>query len=405
MKKTLIIARHEFSQVIRRKGFYLITLGLPFVAFLGLFINNIVQDIDKEPATPDHQNIGYVDYTGVFAGHTEQPNLNFIPYSDEEQARQDLIAEEIDEYFVIPEEYLQIGGVDRYTPERELEVPVETWYQIRDFLLNNLLADEVSDDLLNRAKTPVLLTSWHVDETGQISEPPDELQAILVPYIFGLLFIMSIFMTSGYLMYSVTEEKENRIMEVLLSSVSVKQLLTGKIIGLGASGLIQIIIWLLTIRIFLEVGSVDIEALNDIDFPPSILLFGVIYFLLGYGLFSILYAGLGSMSSSPRESQQMVGIFVMPAVVPLILMSVIGEHPEGGIAQALTFIPITAPTTAMMRLANTNIPSWELALSIALLMGSIALGLWLVARVFRAYLLMYGKRPTIKELVRTLRQT
>ncbi len=111
------------------------------------------------------------------------------------------------------------------------------------------------------------------------------------------------------------------------------------------------------------------------------------------------------MAPNPRESQQMVGIFVLPAVTPLMFMSVIGEHPEGGLAQALTLIPITAPTTAMMRLANVNIPPWELGLSIALLMGTIASGMWLVARMFRAYLLMYGKRPTLKEIARTLRRT
>ena len=403
MKKTMIIARHEFLQVVRRKGFYLLTLGLPFIAFVGLLINDVVQDIDKEPDIPAHQYIGYVDGIGLFNSYTEEADLTFIPYPNQSLARQDLIAGEINEYFVIPENYLDIGLVDRYTAERELEVPLKTWHQIRDFLLNNLLASEVSEELLNRVKNPVLLNSWHLDETGEVSEPPDELQAILVPYFFGLLFIMSIFMTSGYLMHSVTEEKENRIMEVLLSSVSVNQLLRGKIIGLGIAGLIQIIIWLVTIRIFLEVGSVEISALEDIEFPPSMLLFGVVYFLLGYGLFSVLYAGLGAMSTNPRESQQMVGIFVMPAVVPLILMSVIGENPEGSIAQALTFIPITAPTTAMMRLANINIPPWELVLSITLLASSIALGFWLVAKMFRAYLLMYGKRPTLREVARTLR--
>jgi len=404
MKKTFVIARHEFFQVVRRKGFYLITLGLPFIAFLGLFINDVVQDLDKEPEIPEHQTIGYVDDTGIFIEYTEQTDLTFRPYSDHDQAREDLLSGEIEEYFIIPGDYLKSGMVDRYTTERELEVPAKTWYRIRDFLLDNLLAGEVSEDLLNRARTPVILNSWHLDETGEVSEPPDELQAILLPYLFGLLFIMSIFMTSGYLMYSVIEEKENRIMEVLLSSVSVNQLLRGKIIGLGAAGLIQIIIWLLTIMFFLRVGSVNVSALEGIEFPVGMLVFGVIYFLLGYGLFSVLYAGLGAMAPNPRESQQMVGIFVLPAITPLILMGIIGEHPEGTVAQVLTLIPITAPTTAMMRLANINVPPWELALSILILMGAISLGIWLVARMFRAYLLMYGKRPTIKEIMRTLRQ-
>ena len=158
MKKTIIIARHEFLQVVRRKGFYLITLGLPFIAFFGLFINDIVQNFDKEPDTPDHQNIGYVDNTGIFAGHAEQADFTFIEYDEQDMARQDLMYETIEEYFVIPEDYLQSGIVDRYTTKRELAVPTKTWYHIRDFLLNNLLANEVNEDLLNRAKNPVMLS-------------------------------------------------------------------------------------------------------------------------------------------------------------------------------------------------------------------------------------------------------
>jgi ABC-2 type transport system permease protein len=403
MRKTFIVVRHEFFQVVRRKGFYLITLGLPFIAFMGLLINDVVKDMDGEPQAPEVQTIGYVDKAGMFRAYTEQSSVTFIAYSDDDTALQAVLSGEIEEYFIIYENYLEDGVVERYTTEKELEVPAQTWYRIRDFMLNNLLASEVDTQLLERAKHPLVMNSWYLDESGQVSEPPDELQVILLPYVFGLLFIMSIFMTSGYLMHSVTEEKENRIMEVLLSSVSVHQLLRGKILGLGAAGLIQIIIWLMTIMIFIRIGSVNISALEDIEFPARIVVFGIIYFILGYGLFSVIYSGLGAMSPNARESQQMVGIFVLPAVVPLMLLGVIGEHPEGVVAKALSFIPITAPTTVIMRLANISIPVWEIGLSIAILLGSIILGMWLVAKIFRAYLLMYGKRPSVMEVMRALR--
>ena len=404
MNRALIIAKHEFFQVVRRKGFYLITLGLPLIAFLGLFVNNLVQDIEDEPEVGDTQRIGYVDNAGMFDNYTNPNGVEFVIYTEQEEARKALLSEDIQEYFIIPEDYLETGIIERFTTERELEVPATTWVRMRDFLLNNLLASEVSEQLLERARIPLVMNSWHLDESGEVSEPPDEFATIFVPYVFGLLFIISIFMTSGYLLQGVAEEKENRIMEILLSSVSVDQLLGGKIVGLAAAGLIQIGIWLVSIRIFIEVGSVDISVLEDVDISAGTLILAVVYFLLGYALFAVIYAGLGAISTNPRESQQTVGIFVMPAVVPLILLGVIAEHPEGGVAQALTFIPITAPTTVVMRLVNINVPPWELALSIVILLGMIGLGLWLAARIFRAYLLMYGKRPSWREILRMVRQ-
>ncbi|MBM3132206.1 MAG: ABC transporter permease [Chloroflexi bacterium] len=329
--KTFTIVVHEFLSTVKRKSFLITTLSLPVIALLGMLIYEVVQDIQSEPEPPEQAKLGYVDATGLFGGYTEQPEALFILYGSEDTAKTDLLAEEIDEYFVIPQDYLSTGLVVRYTTERELEPPAKVWEEIRVFLLNNLLGGRLSPELIERAETPLLLTSLYLDEKGQVSEPPDEFLTIFVPYILGLIFILSIFFTSGYLLQSVSEEKENRIMEILLSSVSARELLLGKIVGLGAAGLVQIAVWFITIQVFSDVASVNISALEDLDIPLRVLLWGVIYFVLGYLLFATIYAGMGSLMPTARESQQWTGMFALPAVVPLMLMAVIAEHPSGAL--------------------------------------------------------------------------
>ena len=405
MNKTLTVLKHEFIQTIKRKAFIITTISIPLIAMLGMFIYQVVQDIDTAPDEPEEKRIGYVDASGLFADFTERPNdYTFIQYPDETDAKDDLLAEEIDEYFVITANYLASGQVTRYITESELEPSGAIWWQMKDFLQSNLLSGEVSDELFERVKEPLNLTSLQLDNAGAVSETRNPMIVMFVPYIFGLLFMLSIFFTSGYLLQSVAEEKENRIIEVLLSSVSARQLLLGKILGLGSAGLVQILVWLATLSIFSEVASVNIAALSDLNIPTSMLVFGVIYFILGYLLFGMIYAGMGSLGATARESQQWSGIFVMPAVLPLMLLAIIGEHPNGIVARVFTFIPITAPTTVMMRLPNTTIPAWELLLSLIILGGSIAVGVWIVAKIFRVYLLMYGKRPAFKEIVRYVRE-
>jgi len=402
MTKTLTILKHEFRQTIKRKSFLIMTASVPLIALIGMLGYQFILDLFPPPEIPER--IGYVDQTGIFTGYTKQQDLTFILYTNETEAKDDLLAGEIDEYFIIPAGYLATGQVIRFTMERELAPAPEIRKQISDFLLSNLLAGRASEEVIQRVKEPLMLASLQLDEMGQVVETPHPAIAFIVPYVFGMLFMISIFSTSGRLLQSVSEEKENRMIEVLLSSVSSRQLFLGKIQGLGLAGLLQMVIWLATIRVFADVAAVHIPALGDLAIPMSMLVLGLLYFILGYLLFAILYAGVGSIASTGKESEQWSGVFTMPAVVPLVLIPIIIEHPDGLLARILTFIPFTAPMTVMMRLPNTTIPLWELALSLAILVGSIAVGIWLVAKIFRIFLLMYGKRPALREIVRYARE-
>jgi len=403
MKKTLTIMKHEFKQTLKRKSFIILTLALPLLLMLGYGIHQAVQQW-HEPGEPQEALIGYVDEAGGFDKYTTQQDITFILYPDEGKAKDALLAREVEEYFVIPADYLSSGRITRYTANSELEVPGKIWRSIEDFLLSNLLAEEVSSGLLERAKVPMWLLTVELDESGEVAPSQDEATKYLLPIVFAILFMFALIFSSGSLFDSVTEEKENKVIEIILSSVSSRQLLAGKVMGRGAAGLLQVAVWLTAFKVFTEVASVNIPFLSEVSIPASLLAWAMVYFILGYLLFAALYAGIGSIGSTAKESQGWSVIIAMPGWLPVWFTFLIVENPDGIFPRVLTFIPLTAPTTAMMRLPTNAISAWEIALSLAILAASVVLTMWAAAKVFRVFLLMYGKKPSLREIVRYVKE-
>jgi ABC-2 type transport system permease protein len=402
MHKTLTVLKHELRQTLKRRSFILVTLSIPLLLVVGYGIYQGVQHWTK-PSEPQQRTIGYVDDVGTFEDHLIQGSVSFVSYPSEQEAKDALLANVVGEYVIIPCDYLSTGLIHRFTQKSEMEVPGGTYRAIEDFLLSNVLADELSPEMLERAKVPMYLDTLQLDESGQVTDEVSEFSKYFLPVIFGMLFVFAIFFSSGFLLQSVSEEKENRVIEIILSSVSSRQLLAGKVLGLGTAGLVQIIIWLIATKIFAEVASVNIPVLSDLSITPGFMALGVIYFVVGYLLFAALFAGIGSLGSTARESQSISGILVMPAVVPLWLNYFIINDPDGVFARVLTFVPLTAPIAAMMRLSRDSMSTVEIALSLLVLSASVVFALWMASKVFRAFLLMYGKSPNLKEIVRTLR--
>lgn len=403
MNKTLLVLKHEFRKIVRSKTFIILTLALPLLVILGFGIYKGVQEW-HHPGAPEEVKIGYVDKVGMFDEYTNQDDVLFVLYQSEDAAKQALLDKGIKEYFIIPPDYLSTGLITRYTQAREAQPSEKTRGQVADFLISNLLSDEVSPQIIERAKTPAILASIRLDENGEIASGQDIVSSYVLPMVFVVIFMISIFFSSGTLFQSVTEEKENRMIEILLSSVSTRQLLVGKVLGLGASGLIQVAVWFVTLEIFAEVASGTIPALSDLSIPASTLAWAVVYFILGYLLFAALYSGIGSIVPTAKEGQGLSVIVVLPAILPYYFSYFIISNPEGALSKALTFFPLTGPITAMIRIPIKGIAPWEIALSVIILIGSVALTMWIAAKAFRVFLLMYGKRPALREIFRYLRE-
>jgi len=408
MNKTILIIKHEFLQTLRRKSFIIMTLAFPVLGLLAIGGYQVIQGITPPPAPGEEVTIGYIDEVGIFNDFTEQPGeppVSLVTYTTPEEATGDLLEEDISEYFIIPSDYLTTGLITRFTLERELEPPKETREAITSFLVSNLLGGQTSSEVIERVKSPLLLNSITLDETGQIAKEQGGPGAFIVPYLFSILLLIAIFTSSGFLLQGLGEEKENRIIEILLSSVSAQQLLTGKVLGLGAAGLAQMLVWLLTARVLVEMASTTIGGLlSTLQIPGDLLVLSLVYFILGYLLFAVIMAGAGSIGATAREGQQMTVIFTLPAVVPLWLTYLIVENPDHVVSQILTLFPLTAPITVMIRLGTADIPVWQLVVSIILMIVTIIGLLVLAAKIFRTFLLMYGKTPRLGEIVRYLRQ-
>ena len=358
-----------------------------------------------EKPTAEKVKIGYVDNTGMFTDYTNRSVVTFIPYSTDNEAKQALLNANISEYFVIPIDYMKTGVIDRYTTKREVVVPDLDIKLIGDFLVSNLVGKDVGNDTLARVQNPLLINSVRVDtKTGQTISAEAESTSFIMMYFFGLLFMMSLVLSSSYLLQSVAEEKENRLIEILLSSVSARQLLTGKVLGLGAAGMLQIIVWLITFVVFVVVAAAKIVPLAGLHVSAGLILLSIVYFILGYLLLGIIWAAIGSIGSTARESNQWTAVVIFPAVLPLVLSGLFMINPNHVIFTILTLFPITAPIMAVMKLSTGTLPLWQLILSIAIMIVSIAAAMWLASRVFRTFLLMYGKRPSIKEVWRYIRE-
>ncbi len=404
MNKMLVILKHEFMTTVRRKSFLVMTLGFPILILVLILGYQAIQGA-AGPSTPHTSKIGYVDQTGSFSQSASQPYAIFLPQADEAAARSALLSGNIDEYIVIPADYIATGMVTRYSLDREIETSGTIYQAISGFLVGNLLEGKVDDQVIARVQNPLALSTVTLDESGEVAPVQGGLTAFIVPYIFSILLMMSIFTASGYLIQGLGEEKENRVMEILLSSVSPGQLITGKVLGLGAAGLVQILVWFVSARLLAGMASSTIGGvLSTLQISTSFIALGLTYFILGYFLFAIIMAGAGAIGANARESQQYSVIFTMMAALPFFFITFIIENPDGVIPLVLTLVPFSAPIAAIIRLGVADIPVWQLITSFALLLATIVGLFFLAAKIFRVFLLMYGKTPRFSEVFRYLRQ-
>ena len=402
MNKTFLLIKHEFLNTVRRKAFIILTIAFPLIALLAILAGQVLPGMIKTTATTE--KVGYVDEVGTFNQNTSKNNIQLISYSTEEAAKTALEQKDISEYFIIPADYISTGLIHIYTLTSEITPGGTVQSAISDFLLDNLLKGN-SEAVITRAKNPLNITSTTLTTAGTPAAKQGGFSAFILPYLFSVLLMLAIFTSSGYLLQGLGEEKENRVMEILLSSISPRQLLAGKVLGLGAAGLVQIIVWLISANFLLRMASATWgNVLGSLQITPEFLILGIIYFILGYLLMAILMAGVGSVSPTAREGQQMSVIFIMPVIIPIYFMPLIMEHPENIVVKILTFIPLTAPLTVIVRSGLSEIPIWELAVSIGILIFSVW-GLFVVTtRLFRTYLLMYGKRPDLREIIRSFKE-
>jgi ABC-2 type transport system permease protein len=407
--KAFTVARHEFLKTVKRKEFLFMTFIFP-VFLAGI---TLVPALLAGVTPSEDQSVGYVDMTGSFDFPGEITNggfavgpfgeksstIEFVRYEDNPEASRALRAGDISSYIVIPEDFLEAGVIELYVSEKGVSVPrVNLAADLSDIVVTSLLQDEVDEAVLRRVKDPVNIKLFDIGEGGEASEQgvADILGDLGLPFLTAFLLFFSIFSASGYLLRGVSEEKENRVIEVLLSSATPTELLTGKVLGLGAVGLLQIVVWISAV-------ALGASYALPLSLDPFLLFLAVVYFLFGYLLFASLMAAVGAMASSLQESQQIAGIFTFAAAAPLVFMQLLLTKPDSPLAVSLSLFPITSPVAMLVRIGATEVPFYQIAASLFILMLSIHGVIIFSSRLFRAYLLTYGKRPAVREILKNMR--
>ena len=410
MRKVLIVARHEYLVNVRRVGFIVMTALVPLLGAAGLliaaFFGGQAAAFFASTFVPETKAFGVVDQLGAFTPVLAKYEETVLLFPGEETGRAAVEADEIASLLVIPEDYVESGEVVIVSKESGFSAAImEDSDVMRAFFVDHLLRDEVDPVLRERLANPMEPVFVSLEAEGETQAGPlSFILNLMVPYFLGILLVMTIFVTSGYLLQSVAKEKTSRVMEILLSSVTARELLAGKVLGLGALGLTQIVIWLLS-SVALSGGA---AGLLGIALPllvrPQVLVLGVVYYVLGFLVYAVLMGSVGALGTTEQESQQLAGIFSMMAAIPLMVGGFMFSNPNMTFVRVLSWFPLTAPTMMLLRLPMVEVPVIDVVGSIVMLIITIPAILWAGSKVFRMGLLMYGKRPSLKQVLRALRQ-
>jgi len=393
--KSLVVAKFEFVKTVRRKGFILGTIGLPLLMLVVIGLTLYTGAGIGTGAT--NQTTGYVDAAGFV-----QAASGFAPYSGIDAGKAALVSGEIDSLLIVPPDYFRTGTLTVYTMDNSLLGSTGSSRSVQEFITTNILRYEnVSDQIAQKILSPVSPAVIVLDEAGN-PKGDQKLAGFVLPFALTMVLALGILTSSGYLMQGIGEEKESRRGEFLLSHCSAEELLTGKILGYAGVGLLQIAVWV-AIGIIVIAASPFAQLFSELQVTGLVCL-AVVYFVLGYFLFSVSIACTASLAPTVREAQQVSAVFSMFAVFPLIFLQFLLKDPNSLLMQVLTWFPYTAPFIAMVRLTLVTVPPYQIIVSIAILVISIVILTRLAARIFRMGMLTYGKRVSFREVLRFLRE-
>jgi ABC-2 type transport system permease protein len=395
MSKVWRVIRYEYLRHVLRKGFLIAVLAVPFWIVVMLLVVFLLIRLES-----NNKPIGYVDHSGVLAKPIPvpepEPPDQLVPmqaFASEQLARQALENNDIQAYYVIAADYLNTHNVQLFYKKQPRSSASS---QFREFLGLNLLTQVPRAVAIRVIEGPNLKVVAIGDNTE--AQGLGLVLRFLAPMFTALALMVAIFTSSGYLMQAVVEEKENRTMEIMITSVSPEQMMSGKVIGLIGVGLTQILIWLILGLAVLLLVVRNFDFIKGINLGLSNFWLALVVIFPAFVLISALMAAVGATVTEAREGQQVTGLITLPVMLPIILFGVILNSPNGLLAVILSLFPLTAPLTIIMRASLTTIPTWQIVLSVTLLVLSAIGALWLAGRIFRVGMLRYGKRVRLREI-------
>ena len=435
MNKIGLIIKREYLTRVRKRSFLIMTFLGP-ILMAAIYIIPIMLALNS---STDHLRVAVVDESRWFENSfTSNEAHTFVPMPGQpiDSVKGMVKTGVFDMALYVPPTQLNIPSNAVVYSIRQVPMEVETYISSvmeKEIEKQKLMAKGVDPEIVRAVKTDVNLSIMRMDENGNEKETFTEVQFTL-GVILAMLVSFFIMFFGGQVMQGVFEEKSNRIIEVIISSVKPFQLMMGKIIGVSLVALTQFVMWILLTAVLYvgfsafigishpdmlssgtvmaqEITSNDImnnesvqsilQIVHSIDFGTIIACF-LIFVILGYLLYATLYAAIGSLVDNNTDSQQ----FTLPVTVPLMVAIIssfyIVNNPDGSLSVWLSMIPFTSPISMMVRIPF-GVPIWQIVVSVLLLAGTFVLMTWLAAKIYRTGILMYGKKLSYKEIFKWLK--
>ncbi len=416
MKKIWKIIKREFITKVFTRGFIIATVLGPFfivgISFGPAYFMSLQREEPLTIQVVDSTYQVFPELATVFNDTLKNGQPRFIFNSIEPEVyrsrrnaiRRDIEQEKIDGLLVIPADLFQGKRVRYYAKSvSDYDLMNRLRSGISEIVNNHRLREAgVDPALLKNLIQKVQLETIKVVKGKEKKSGFD--QEYFTSFTFLLLLYMTILMYGNNIMRSVIEEKTSRIVEVLLSSANSFQLMAGKLFGVGLVGLVQYAIWaLMGIVAFLFAASQMPGLLQFVSISPQVLIYFIVFFIVGFFTFSTLYAAVGSMCSDMQDAQSLSTPVTLLVIIPFVISFSVMKNPSSSLAQILSYTPFFTPIIMFTRVILVTPPVWEIGLSL-LINFLVILGIiWLSARIYRVGILMYGKRPTLPEILRWVR--
>jgi ABC-2 type transport system permease protein len=425
-KKVFAIARREYVERVRTRSFWVATLLIPVLFLVGIAIS-----VASSRKTGGARRVAVVDLTGrmekplaveLAALETRQakeaegrrgPHWSLDPRpvgasleATKEALRREVLAKKINGYLVLDPKQIENGEAEYFsTTVSDFIAQLQLQDAIHGVWMRQRIGDRgLPADLATELQRRMNMKVFKVTEKGASEEKG---AGILAALIFLILMYSTFFMYGYQVMRGTIEEKSNRIVEIVIASVRPTELMLGKIIGIGLVGLTQYLVWsLVAMNLSLPVVASFVAGGGDMGVPKipiSMLAFFMLFFLLGYFLYASIYTTIAAPFNSDQEAQQLAMLPMMLIVGGFLIYPAIMNNPSGGVAVFFSLFPFTAPLIMFLRTSVSEPPVWQILLSIGILLATTVVLAWFAGRIYRVGILMYGKKPTIPEILRWAR--
>lgn len=425
MNKILALIKREFLIRVRTKGFLIGTILMPVFIILMVFLPILFSQMNTEK----QNQIAVIDLSQkvfpTFAASLENRKLSdgeprylfnqiIVPPSQLEEQKQGLNQQvqsgKLNAFFIFPEDVVQSNTFELYSKNISNVEFNDEMERALAGVLNKMRmeASGLDIELVKKLQSSVTAQTFKVSEKGAKQE--SGVMAFGISYIMVFILYFALVMYGAYVMNGIIEDKNNRVVEMMVSSLKPFQYMVGKLVGIGGTGLAQLLVWAvfgaLASMYGLAIAKQFAPEVTNIPIPSipiwTFVAF-IIFFVLGYFLYATLYATLGSMVNNVQEAQSLQWPVVMLIIIAFMLMFTVIRNPDSTLAIVLSMIPFFAPILMFLRVSLNAAPLYQVLASIVILVLTIWGSIWITAKIFRVGILMYGKKPTLPEVIKWIR--